>query len=53
LAEAVNKYWPMDFIHDLLGDGQSYRLFNVIDGFNREWLIIKTDFSLLTEKCLY
>lgn len=36
----------MDFMHDQLGDGCSFRLFNVIDDFNREGLGIKVDSSL-------
>ena len=36
----------MDFMHDQLSDGRSFRLFNVIDDFNREGLDIKADLSL-------
>jgi putative transposase len=36
----------MDFMHDQLADSRSYRLFNVIDDFNREGLAIEVDFSL-------
>lgn len=36
----------MDFMHDQLGDGRNFRLFNVIDDFNREALGIEVDFSL-------
>lgn len=36
----------MDFMHDQLSDGRSYRLFNVIDDFNREGLGIEVDLSL-------
>ena len=36
----------MDFMHDQLGDQRSYRLFNVIDDFNREALGIDVDLSL-------
>lgn len=36
----------MDFMHDQLSDGRSYRLFNVIDDFNRETLAIDIDLSL-------
>lgn len=36
----------MDFMHDQLADSRSYRLFNVIDDFNREGLTIEVDFSL-------
>jgi putative transposase len=36
----------MDFMHHKLGDGRSFRTFNVIDDFNREGLGIEVDFSL-------
>jgi putative transposase len=36
----------MDFMHDQLSDGRSFRTFNVIDDFNREGLGIEVDFSL-------
>ena len=36
----------MDFMHDQLSDGRSFRLFNVIDDFNREGLVIEVDLSL-------
>lgn len=42
----INDCWSMDFMHDQLADGRSYRLFNVIDDFNREGLTIDVDFSL-------
>jgi putative transposase len=35
----------MDFMHDQLADGRSYRLFNVIDDCNREGLRIEVDLS--------
>jgi putative transposase len=43
---AMNDCRSMDFMHDSLTDGRSYRLFNVIDDFNREGLCIDVDFSL-------
>lgn len=42
----INQSWSMDFMHDQLIDGRCYRLFNVIDDFNREGLAIEVDFSL-------
>ena len=32
---SINQCWSMDFMHDQLADNRSYRLFNVIDDFNR------------------
>lgn len=46
VPQAINHCWSMDFMHDQLEDGRSYRLFNVIDDFNREGLGIEVDFSL-------
>lgn len=43
---AVNEVWSMDFMHDQLSDGRNFRLFNVIDDYNREGLQIEADFSL-------
>lgn len=42
----INECWSMDFMHDTLSDGRSYRLFNVIDDYNREGLCIDVDLSL-------
>jgi len=40
----------MDFMHDPLEDGRNYRLFNVIDDYNRECLGIEVDLSLPSER---
>lgn len=42
----------MDFMHDQLQDGRSFRLFNVIDDFNRESLGIEVDLSLPSERVI-
>ncbi len=39
-------------MHDQLSDGRSFRLFNVIDDFNREGLGIEVDFSLPAERVI-
>jgi len=46
VPECINEVWSMDFMHDQLSDGRSFRLFNVIDDFNREGLGIEVDLSL-------
>src|SRR5690606_4486873 len=46
VPDSINACWSMDFMHDSLSDGRSYRLFNVIDDFNRQGLCIDVDFSL-------
>lgn len=43
---AINEVWSMDFMHDALTDGRNFRLFNVLDDFNRQGLGIEVDFSL-------
>ena len=42
----------MDFMHDKLSDGRSFRAFNVIVDFNRESLCIEVDFSLPSERVI-
>ena len=42
----INDTWSMDFMHDSLNDGRSFRTFNVIDDYNREGLGIEVDLSL-------
>ncbi len=46
VPQTINESWSMDFMHDQLSDGRNYRLFNVIDDFNREGLDIEADISL-------
>lgn len=49
---AINASWSMDFMHDQLEDGRSYRLFNVINDYNREGLGIEVDLSLPSERVM-
>jgi putative transposase len=49
---AINQSWSMDFMHDQLQSGRNFRLFNVIDDFNREGLAIDVDFSLPSERVI-
>jgi putative transposase len=48
----INQVWSMDFMHDQLDDGRTFRLFNVIDDFNREALGIEVDFSLPAQRVI-
>lgn len=50
VPRAINQTWSMDFMHDQLSDGRTFRLFNVIDDFNREGLTIEADLSLPAER---
>jgi putative transposase len=52
VPDKINRMWSMDFMHDQLSDGRSYRLFNVIDDYNREGLCIDVDFSLPAERVI-
>lgn len=46
VPKSINQVWSMDFMHDQLADGRAFRLFNVLDDYNREGLTIEVDFSL-------
>lgn len=46
VPDEPNEIWSMDFMHDQLSDSRTFRLFNVLDDFNREGLGIEADFSL-------
>jgi len=48
----INQSWSMDFMHDQLSDSRSFRLFNVIDDYNREGLGIEVDLSLPSERVI-
>lgn len=52
VPEAINEVWSMDFMHDQLSDGRRYRLFNIIDDYNREGLDIVADLSLPAERVI-
>ncbi|SNT69859.1 putative transposase [Psychrobacter sp. LV10R520-6] len=47
-----NQSWSMDFMHDALTDGRAFRLFNVIDDYNREALTVEIDFSLPAQRVI-
>ena len=52
VPKGINEMWSMDFMHDGLRDGRSYRLLNVLDDFNREGLGIEVDISLPSERVI-
>ena len=43
---ARNINWSMDFMHDTLRNKRRFRVFNVIDDYNRQALAIEADFSI-------
>ena len=49
---AINQTWSIDFMHDSLSDQRSYRLFNVIDDYNRQGITMEADLSLPTARVI-
>jgi putative transposase len=45
-----SQRWSMDFMHDSLSSGRSFRLLNVLDEFSRECLAAEVDLSLPAER---
>ena len=43
---APNVRWSMDFVSDSLADGRKLRVFNVVDDYSREALIMEVDTSI-------
>ena len=52
VPDSVNCMWSMDFMHDQLQNGRSFRLLNVIDDYNREGLAMEVDFSLPSDRVI-
>ena len=48
----INQVWSMDFMHDQLEDGRKFRLFNVIDDYNREAIGMEAGFSLPAKRVI-
>ena len=44
--KSANQVWSLDFMHDSLWDGRTFRLLNVMDDHNRQVLWIEVDTSL-------
>ncbi|ELD1049181.1 IS3 family transposase [Salmonella enterica] len=42
----MNHCWSVDFMSDALMDGRRFRLFNVVDDFNREALAVEVDLNI-------
>ena len=52
VPQTINETWSMDFMHDQLEDGRSYRLLNILDDCNREGLAIEAGLSLPAERVI-
>lgn len=50
VPEQPNQCWSMDFMHDSLMSGRSFRTLNILDDFNREALWIDVATALPTER---
>jgi putative transposase len=48
-----NICWSMDFMSDVLYHGRKFRMFNVIDDYNREALMVKPSYSLPANKVVH
>ena len=46
MPESTNQTRSMDFMHDQLADGRSFRLLNVLDDFSRQELATEVNISL-------
>ena len=49
LVNEVNQLWTMDFVHDMLSCGRTFRALNIVDAYSRECLAIEVDTSLTGE----
>ena len=47
--DGINQLWSMDFVHDTLSSGRSFRALTVIDTFSREALAIEVGHSLTSK----
>ncbi len=46
IPHKMNHCWSVDFMSDALSDGRRFRLFNIVDDFNREALAIEVDLNI-------
>lgn len=44
--QCINEVWSVDYMHDTLWDGRTFRLLNIMDDHNRQVLAIEADTSL-------
>lgn len=46
----ANQQWVVDFVHDRLNGGRSFRIFSVVDGYTRECLALEADTSFGSQR---
>ncbi|HGM5590432.1 MULTISPECIES: DDE-type integrase/transposase/recombinase [Serratia] len=49
-SESLNQSWSIDFMYDALVCGRRFRTFNVMDGFNREALVIEIGMNIPAQR---
>ena len=52
VPRGFNQVWSMDFMHEQIEDGITFRLLNAIDDFSREAIGMEVDFSLPSERVI-
>ena len=50
--QALNQSWSIDFMHDARLCGRRFRIFNVVDDFNREALAIEIDLNIPAQRVI-
>jgi putative transposase len=45
-ATGASQYWAMDFVHDQLSNGRTFRVLTVIDKWHRQCVALEADFAL-------
>lgn len=48
--QGLNRIWSMDFMHDAMNDGRTFRMLNVVDGDNRKTARVEYGKSFLSAR---